>query len=61
LAVAGPAAVVVVAEQPSAVTPAAVPGLSLALTLRAPEGTDLESVADSLREHLPAGVVLEDR
>ena len=61
LVVAGPSAVVVVAEQPSAVAPAAVPGVSLALTLRGPAGADLESAADALREHLPADLVLEDR
>ncbi len=61
LAVAGPSAVVVIAEQPSAAATAVVPGVSLALTLRGPAGTDLGSVADVLREHLPKGVVLEDR
>ncbi len=60
VAVAGASAIVEVAAQPSAVVTATVPGVSLALTLRGPAGTDLESVADALREHLPPGLVLED-
>jgi hypothetical protein len=32
---------------------------SLSLTLRAPSGTDLVAIANDLRVHLPAGVVLE--
>lgn len=35
-------------------------GASLVLTLRGPAGTDLASLADTLRERLPAGVVLEE-
>lgn len=35
-------------------------GASLVLTLRGPLGTDLSSLADTLRDRLPAGVTLED-
>ncbi len=58
VAVAGP---LVVAEQLSAVATVAVPGVSLALSLLGPAGTDLKSAADALREHLPPGLLLEDR
>ncbi len=52
---------VVAEEQPSAAAATAVPGVSIALTLRGPAGTDLKSATDALREHLPPGLVLEDR
>jgi hypothetical protein len=45
-------------EVPIAAAPASA---SLSLTLRAPAGTDLETIANDLRERLPVGVVLEGR
>lgn len=43
-------------EVPTAEAPASA---ALILTLRAPAGTDLESIANDLRARLPAGVILE--
>jgi hypothetical protein len=42
-------------------TPAAEVGPALVLTLRGPLGTDLASLADTVRDGLPTGVTLEDR
>jgi hypothetical protein len=60
-AVAPPPAEPIALATPSTAVPESSVGASLALTLSGPVGTDLESVANSLRERLPAGVVLEGR